>query len=62
MEFMRAAVRPAVTAALVAAQIGLAFAWAVGATNAPDAFAAFAPFTMTAMVFWFNDRSKRGGA
>ena len=36
-------------------QAGLAVAWAIG-TDASDAFAALAPFTMMAMTFWFKSR------
>ena len=55
IQFVRAAVRPTVTWGLVLAQGGLAIAWA-GGTEAADAFAALAPFTMMAMTFWFKSR------
>ena len=55
IEFVRGAVRPTVTWGLVVVQAGLAVAWAMG-TDAADAFAALAPFTMMAMTFWFKSR------
>ena len=59
IEFVRAAVPPTVTWGLVAVQAGLAVAWATG-TEAGDAFAALAPFTMMAMTFWFKSREDVG--
>lgn len=59
IEFVRATVRPTVTWSLVVVQASLAVAWATG-TEAADAFAALAPFTMMAMTFWFKSREDLG--
>jgi hypothetical protein len=61
IDSIRAVVRPSVTWGLVVVQAGLAVAWATG-TEAADAFAALAPFTMMAMTFWFKSREDSGGA
>lgn len=60
IDSIRALVRPTVTWGLVAAQGGLAAAWALG-LEAEQAFAALGPFTMMAMTFWFRSREDQGG-
>jgi hypothetical protein len=66
MEGLRSAVRPTITWALTAAQIGLAMLWAgneIGGGDsavvsaAPDAFKALSPFTMMALTYYFVERS-----
>jgi hypothetical protein len=57
VELLRAVVRPTVTWTLVGAQVAIAVGWATGAfVGAESAFAALAPFTMMALVFWFRAR------
>jgi putative solute:sodium symporter small subunit len=53
---LQSAVRPTVTWGLVAAQIGLGFAWAFGVGAAPEAFKSLAAFTGTTLGFWFASR------
>lgn len=53
---MRSAVRPVVTFSLVAAQIGLGFAWAFGVGHAEQAFAGLGTFTMLVVRDWFASR------
>lgn len=53
-----AIVRPLVTIVLVAAQIFLAYLWALGAAGAKDAFAGLMPLTSMALLFWFKSREE----
>lgn len=53
-----ALVRPIITLGLVAAQIALAVAWAMGLHAAEPAFAGLGAFTMLVVVYWFKERSE----
>lgn len=59
IETLRSCVRPIATLLLVAAQIALAAAWALGADFAEPAFAGLGAFTMMVLTFWFKDREKK---
>lgn len=58
IETFNGIIRPAVTAVLVLAQVGLAVAWAI-TPAAESAFSALSPFTMGVIVYYFKERSER---
>ncbi len=59
VDIFNSVVRPAITTALVRAQIAFGVMWATGAPHAEQASGMLGPFTMMAVTFWFKSRDDK---